>query len=164
MVWTAANTVEVRDVGYPKLTHPLTNEPIKHGAIIKVLLSAICGSDLHAYKGRTSAKSGSLVFGHEMTGEVVEVGSGCDKIHVGDWVTVPFNISCGVCDNCKRGYTNNCQTSGGLGGIYGYAAGGGWQGGQAEYALIPWYVIIVYYIILQYLIDIDMILCILVVL
>lgn len=58
-----------------------------------------------------------------MSGEVVEVGSGVNKIKVGDWVTIPFNISCGTCDNCKRGYTNNCQTSGGLGGIYGYAAG-----------------------------------------
>jgi glutathione-independent formaldehyde dehydrogenase len=63
-----------------------------------------------------------------MCGEIVEVGDAVDqdRFAVGDWVTIPFNISCGTCDHCKNGFTNNCQVSGGLGGIYGYAAGGGW--------------------------------------
>lgn len=167
VVWTAANEVEIKDVGYPKMQSP-SGEPLHNAAVIKVLLTAICGSDLHAYKGRTSAKPGSLVFGHEMTGEIVEVGSAVDPktVKVGDWVSIPFNISCAHCENCKNKNFAWCQKSGGLGGIYvscncfatascvrrvlmltcttsafisqGYAAGGGWQGGQAQYALVPW--------------------------
>jgi threonine dehydrogenase-like Zn-dependent dehydrogenase len=83
---------------------------VPHGAILKCVATSICGSDQHMVRGRTTAPEG-LVLGHEITGEVVEVGPGVEFIKVGDLCSVPFNISCGRCRNCKEGHTASASTS-----------------------------------------------------
>ena len=75
----------------------------------QTIASNICGSDLHMYGGRTSFPAG-MAFGHEITGEVVEVGSAVKTLKAGDWISVPFNISCGKCRSCKEQKTNACLT------------------------------------------------------
>jgi len=115
---------------------------MNNGVILKVLLGAICGSDLHAYRGRSTAIKGKLVFGHEITGEVVEIGSAVQDFKIGDWVSVPFNLSCGRCLPCKQqNYhaceNTNCEAPGIQCGIPGYPLSGGWQGGQSDYVFIP---------------------------
>ncbi|WP_454140900.1 glutathione-independent formaldehyde dehydrogenase [Microbacterium lacticum] len=99
-----------------------------------------CGSDLHMYEGRTSFEVGRT-FGHENMGEVVEVGSGVEKVKVGDRVVLPFNISCGFCKNCERGLTNYCLTTQPepslAGAAYGFADMGPYGGGQAELLRVP---------------------------
>ena len=80
---------------------------VPHGAILKVVTTNICGSDQHMVRGRTTAPEG-LVLGHEITGEVVEVGPGVEFVKVGDICSVPFNIACGRCRNCKEGKTGIC--------------------------------------------------------
>src|SRR5262249_51778387 len=100
--------VEVQDIDYP--TFELKDGPgvnpanvgrkLPHAAILKNVATNICGSDQHMVRGRTTAPEG-LVLGHEITGEVVEVGPGVEFIKVGDVCSVPFNISCGRCRNCK---------------------------------------------------------------
>jgi threonine dehydrogenase-like Zn-dependent dehydrogenase len=107
--------------------------------LVKVAKTNICGSDLHMYEGRTSFQPGNI-FGHENLGEVVECGSAVSRIRVGDWVCVPFNISCGFCRNCERGFTFACLTAnpGSVGAGYGYAEMGPYQGGQAEYLRVPY--------------------------
>ena len=108
--------------------------------LVKITSTNICGSDLHMYEGRTDFEQGRI-FGHENLGEVIEVGGGVDKIRVGDMVSVPFNVSCGHCNNCEHGLTNYCLTAnepGVAGGAYGFADMGGWAGGQAEYLRVPW--------------------------
>ena len=90
-------------------------------------------------RGRTTAPEG-LVLGHEITGEVVEVGPGVEFIKVGDLCSVPFNIACGRCRNCKEGKTGICLNVNPdrPGSAYGYVDMGGWVGGQAEYVLVPY--------------------------
>ncbi len=90
-------------------------------------------------RGRTTAPEG-LVLGHEITGEVVEVGRDVEFVNVGDLVSVPFNISCGRCRNCKEGKTGICLNVNPdrPGSAYGYVDMGGWVGGQAEYVLVPY--------------------------
>jgi threonine dehydrogenase-like Zn-dependent dehydrogenase len=107
--------------------------------LIKVTSSNICGSDLHMYEGRTSLEPGRIV-GHENLGEVVEVGTAVRRIDVGDRVCVPFNCACGYCRNCERGLTSACLTMnpGRVGAGYGYADMGPYQGGQAEYLVVPY--------------------------
>ena len=78
-----------------------------YGAAAQLIATNICGSDLHMYHGRTSFPAG-MAFGHEITGEVVEAGPGVHNINVGDWISVPFNISCGTCKNCKQRMTQAC--------------------------------------------------------
>lgn len=106
--------------------------------LIRITITNICGSDLHMYDGRTNVKSG-LVFGHENTGEVIEVGKGVSRIKVGDMVSVPFNVACGFCKNCEAGSTGYCLTvnPGTAGGAYGYVGMGPYRGGQAEYLRVP---------------------------
>lgn len=70
--------------------------------VLKVLVAAICGSDLHAYNGRSYARGGQLIFGHEITGEVFEVGPAVQNFKIGDWASVPFTLNCGTCGNCKE--------------------------------------------------------------
>ena len=77
--------------------------------VVQVTSSAICGSDLHMYEGRTAAKPG-IVFGHENLGIVVEVGDAVATIIKGDRVVMPFNVACGFCKNCLAGYTGFCLT------------------------------------------------------
>jgi glutathione-independent formaldehyde dehydrogenase len=107
--------------------------------IVQITSSAICGSDLHMYEGRTAAEPG-IVFGHENLGIVAEVGSAVTSIKKGDRVVMPFNVACGFCRNCLAGYTGFCLTvnPGFAGGAYGYVAMGPYRGGQAEYVRVPY--------------------------
>ncbi|HLR43954.1 MAG TPA: formaldehyde dehydrogenase, glutathione-independent [Brevibacterium sp.] len=139
--------VEVIDTPYPgfELTdgpgvHPDNiGRQVHHGVIVKTIATNICGSDQHMVRGRTTAPEG-LVLGHEITGEVVEVGRDVEFVQVGDVVSVPFNIACGRCRNCKEGQTGICLNVNPdrPGSAYGYVDMGGWVGGQAEYVLVPY--------------------------
>jgi len=139
--------VEVIETDYP--TFELKDGPgvnpanvgrkVNHGAILRTVATNICGSDQHMVRGRTTAPT-DLVLGHEITGEVVEVGSDVEFIKVGDIVSVPFNIACGRCRNCKERKTGICLNVNPdrPGSAYGYVDMGGWVGGQAEYVLVPY--------------------------
>jgi glutathione-independent formaldehyde dehydrogenase len=107
--------------------------------ILKIVSTNICGSDQHMVRGRTTAPKG-LVLGHEITGEVIEAGRDVEFIKVGDLVSVPFNIACGRCRNCKERATGVCLNVNQArpGGAYGYVDMGGWVGGQAEYVMVPY--------------------------
>ncbi|MDJ1482528.1 zinc-dependent alcohol dehydrogenase [Cytophagaceae bacterium YF14B1] len=119
----------------PVIEHP-------EDAIVRVTRSCICGSDLHLYHGLVPDTRVGTTFGHEFTGEVVEVGSSIKNLKVGDHVLVPFNIACGVCPFCKQELYGNCHESNpeatAVGGIFGYShTAGGFDGGQAEYVRVP---------------------------
>ena len=139
--------VEVIDTEYPEFVlkdGPGVNpanvgRKVDHGVILKTVATNICGSDQHMVRGRTTAPEG-LVLGHEITGEVVEVGRDVEFVRVGDLVSVPFNIACGRCRNCKEGKTGICLNVNPdrPGSAYGYVDMGGWVGGQAEYVLVPY--------------------------
>ena len=139
--------VEVQQTDYPKLelqdgpgVNPANvGRKTPHGVILRVVSTNICGSDQHMVRGRTTAPKG-LVLGHEITGEVVEAGPGVEFIKVGDLVSVPFNIACGRCRNCKEGKTGICLNVNPdrPGSAYGYVDMGGWVGGQAEYVMVPY--------------------------
>jgi glutathione-independent formaldehyde dehydrogenase len=140
-------TVEVQDIDFPTFelqdgpgVNPANvGRPLPHAAILKVVSTNICGSDQHMVRGRTTAPAG-LILGHEITGEVIEVGPGVEFIKKGDLCSVPFNIACGRCQNCKEGHTGVCENVNPdrPGSAYGYVDMGGWVGGQAEYALVPY--------------------------
>src|ERR671912_673752 len=139
--------VEVQDADYPTLelqdgpgVNPANvGRKLPHAAILRSVATNICGSDQHMVRGRTTAPTG-LVLGHEITGEVLEVGPGVEYVQVGDLCSVPFNISCGRCRNCKEGRTGICLNVNPdrPGSAYGYVDMGGWVGGQAEYVLVPY--------------------------
>ena len=139
--------VEVIDTDYPEFelkdgpgVNPANvGRKVPHGAILRTVSTNICGSDQHMVRGRTTAPAG-LVLGHEITGEVVEVGPDVEFAKVGDIVSVPFNIACGRCRNCKEGKTGICLNVNPArpGAAYGYVDMGGWVGGQAEYVMIPY--------------------------
>nr|WP_272948865.1 formaldehyde dehydrogenase, glutathione-independent [Kribbella capetownensis] len=147
MIYKGPGDVAVETIDYPGLelkdgpgVNPANvGRQIPHGAILKVVASNICGSDQHMVRGRTTAPPG-LALGHEITGEVAEVGRDVEFIKVGDLVSVPFNIACGRCVNCKEGKTGVCLNVNPdrPGSAYGYVDMGGWVGGQAEYALVPY--------------------------
>lgn len=139
VVYTGAGRVEIRSIPYPTLDLLEQKRSCPHGVIVKVVLSAICGSDVHMYRGRTTAQPG-IVFGHEITGEVVQTGRDVEFVKVGDLVSVPFNIACGRCRNCEEGKTGVCLhvNPARPGAAYGYVDMGGWIGGQAEYVMIPY--------------------------
>jgi glutathione-independent formaldehyde dehydrogenase len=107
--------VEVIDIDYPSFelkdgpgVNPANvGRPVNHGVILKTVATNICGSDQHMVRGRTTAPP-NLVLGHEITGEVVEVGRDVEFIKVGDLCSVPFNIACGRCRNCKERKTGIC--------------------------------------------------------
>jgi threonine dehydrogenase-like Zn-dependent dehydrogenase len=125
-----------RDKPYPEIKHP-------EDAIVRVLRSCICGSDLHLYHGLVPDTRVGMTFGHEFVGEIVEVGSSVEKVKVGDKVMVPFNIACGKCVFCKQELYGNCHESNteatAVGGIFGYShTAGGYEGGQAEYVRVPY--------------------------
>ena len=138
--------VEVADLDYPKLelqdgpgVNPANvGRKTPHGVILKTVVTNICGSDQHMVRGRTTAPEG-LVLGHEITGEIVEKGPGVEFLEVGDVVSVPFNIACGRCRNCKEGKTGICLNVNPdrPGSAYGYVDMGGWTGGQANYVMVP---------------------------
>jgi glutathione-independent formaldehyde dehydrogenase len=129
--------VEVLSIDYPKLA--LGNRKCDHGVILKIVATNICGSDQHMVRGRTTAPAG-LVLGHEITGEVIETGHDVEFIKVGDICSVPFNIACGRCRNCKEGKTGICLNVNPArpGAAYGYVDMGGWVGGQADYVMVPY--------------------------
>jgi glutathione-independent formaldehyde dehydrogenase len=147
VIYKGPGNVAVESIDYPTLelkdgpgVNPANvGRKVPHGAILKVVASNICGSDQHMVRGRTTAPAG-LALGHEITGEVVETGPGVEFIKVGDLVSVPFNIACGRCRNCKEGKTGVCLNVNPdrPGSAYGYVDMGGWVGGQAEYALVPY--------------------------
>ena len=108
VVYTGPGQVEVQSIDYPKLELPeQNNRQLQHGVILKVVTTNICGSDQHMVRGRTTAPVGQTL-GHEITGEVVETGRDVEFIKQGDLVSVPFNIACGRCENCKEGKTGVC--------------------------------------------------------
>lgn len=131
LVYNGPRDVSVKEVPDPKIEQ-LTD------VLVRITATNICGSDLHMYEGRTDVEKGKIL-GHENLGEVIEVGKAVSKVRVGDVVCLPFNISCGFCKNCERGYTSACLNvnPGQAGGAYGYAGMGPYQGGQAEYLRVP---------------------------
>ena len=137
VVYVRPGQVEVRSLPFPELA--LGKRKCQHGVILKVLTTNICGSDQHMVRGRTTAPEG-LVLGHEITGEVIECGRDVEYLKVGDIVSVPFNIACGRCRNCKEGKTGICLNVNPArpGAAYGYVDMGGWVGGQAEYVMVPY--------------------------
>lgn len=137
VVYIKPGVVEVQEIPFPELA--LGRRKCDHGVILKVVSTNICGSDQHMVRGRTTAPEG-LVLGHEITGEVIEAGRDVEFIKKGDLVSVPFNIACGRCRNCKEGRTGICLNVNPArpGAAYGYVDMGGWIGGQAEYVMVPY--------------------------
>ncbi len=132
VVYKGPFNVAVEEVEDPAIVAPTD-------AVLKVTSAAICGSDLHMYEGRTAAQPG-VVFGHEIMGVIDKVGDAVTTLSPGERVVVPFNIACGFCFNCVRGFTNACLTVNpeGIGGGYGYVGMGHYRGGQAEYVRVPY--------------------------
>jgi len=143
-VWSGRNTVQVENVPDPKLLND-------RDAIVKITSTAICGSDLHMYDGYIPTMKKGDILGHEFMGEVVEVGRGVSNLQAGNRVVVPFPIACGDCWFCRHELYAACENSnpnGGLAekmfghptaGIFGYShLTGGYAGGQAEYARVPY--------------------------
>ncbi len=137
VVYLEPGVVEVQNIDFPVLE--LASRKCDHGVILKIVTTNICGSDQHMVRGRTTAQAG-LVLGHEITGEIIECGRDVEFLEVGDLVSVPFNIACGRCRNCKERHTGVCLSVNPArpGAAYGYVDMGGWIGGQAEYVMVPY--------------------------
>jgi glutathione-independent formaldehyde dehydrogenase len=145
VVYKGPGQVAVETVDYPKLEVPQDVASSKgmtrkadHAVILRNVSTNICGSDQHMVRGRTTAPVGQTL-GHEITGEVIEKGSDVQFLEVGDICSVPFNIACGRCRNCREGATGVCVNvnPARAGSAYGYVDMGGWLGGQAEYVMVP---------------------------
>jgi threonine dehydrogenase-like Zn-dependent dehydrogenase len=143
LCWHGANDVRVDNVPDPTIINP-------RDAIVKITSTAICGSDLHLYDGFIPTMQSGDIMGHEFMGEVVELGSEVKNLKKGDRVVIPFTISCGSCFFCNRDLWSLCDNSNpnaGLAekmfghspaGLFGYShLTGGYAGGQAEYARVP---------------------------
>ena len=142
--WMGANRVEVQEVPDPKILNP-------RDAIVRISSTAICGSDLHLYDGYMPTMKKGDILGHEFMGEVVEVGPGAaSKVAVGDRVVVPFPIACGACLACEAGLWSACENTNPnaalaekmfgfpTAGLFGFShITGGYAGGQAQYARVP---------------------------
>ncbi len=141
--WMGKTDVRVQEVPDPKILN-------QHDAIIKVSSTAICGSDLHLYGGFIPFMESGDILGHEFMGEVVETGRNVKKLKKGDRVVVPFPIACGSCFSCHRKMYSVCENSNPnagiaetflghpVAGVFGYSHMlGGFAGGQAEYARVP---------------------------
>jgi threonine dehydrogenase-like Zn-dependent dehydrogenase len=141
--WMGKQKVEVREVPDPQILN-------QRDAIVKITSTAICGSDLHLYNGFVPTMEKGDILGHEFMGEVVEVGRGVGNLKVGDRVVVPFPIACGNCNACQAEAYSLCENSNpnawmaekmwghSPAGIFGYShLTGGFAGGQAEYARVP---------------------------
>ena len=141
--WYDKNDVQVEHVPHPTLLNP-------RDAVIKITCTAICGSDLHLYNGLIPTMKAGDILGHEFMGEVVEVGHAVKNLRVGDRVVVPFPIACGACFFCTNELFSLCENSNpnawmaekmwghSPAGIFGYSHMlGGYAGGQAEYARVP---------------------------
>jgi glutathione-independent formaldehyde dehydrogenase len=145
VVYKGPGEVAVESTDYPKLEVPTDvveglglKRKAPHAAILKLVTTNICGSDQHMVRGRTTAPVGQTL-GHEITGEVVEVGDDVLFVREGDICSVPFNIACGRCRMCNEGKTGICLNvnPARAGAAYGYVDMGGWLGGQAEYVMVP---------------------------
>jgi threonine dehydrogenase-like Zn-dependent dehydrogenase len=143
LVWHATNDVRVERVPDPKILNP-------RDAIIKITTTAICGSDLHLLDGYIPTMQAGDILGHEFMGEVMEVGPDNKKLKVGDRVVVPFTIACGGCYFCQKQLWSLCDNSNpnawmaeklygySTSGLFGYShMTGGYAGGQAQYARVP---------------------------
>jgi glutathione-independent formaldehyde dehydrogenase len=145
VVYKEPGVVTVEDHDPPKLEVPtdvakakgLTQKAV-HGVILRNIATNICGSDQHMVRGRTTAPPGQTL-GHEIMGEIVEKGEDVQFLDIGDICSVPFNIACGRCRNCKEGQTGVCLNvnPARAGSAYGYVDMGGWEGGQAQYVMVP---------------------------
>ncbi len=142
--WMGKADMRVEETPDPKIMNP-------RDAIVKITSTAICGSDLHIYDGYIPTMEKGDILGHEFMGEVVEVGKGVTNLAVGDRVVVPFTISCGNCWSCQKGLYSLCENSNPTpkiaetlmghspAGLFGYSHMlGGYAGGQAEYARVPY--------------------------
>src|SRR5215204_4631533 len=98
-----------RDVRVEEVPDPFVQEPTD--AVIRVTTSNICGSDLHLYEPLAPFMGVGNILGHENMGQVVEVGSECGNLKVGDRVSIPFQISCGHCWMCKQQLYTQCETT-----------------------------------------------------
>jgi len=143
LCWQGRNSVSVENVPDPKIVNP-------RDAVVKITTTAICGSDLHLYDGYIPTMQAGDILGHEFMGEVVEVGPEVKNLKIGDRVVIPFTISCGSCFFCKRDLWSLCDNSNPnaalaekmygytTSGLFGYShLTGGYAGGQAEYARVP---------------------------
>ena len=141
--WTGKQSVEVQTVPDPTILN-------SRDAIIRISSTAICGSDLHLYNGFIPTMRNGDILGHEFMGEVVEVADGVRDLAVGDRVVVPFPVACGACHACERGLTSLCESSTPNAAVAEKVLGhspagllgfphmlGGYAGGQAEYARVP---------------------------
>ena len=131
VVYKGPYEVTVEEAEVPRIEDPTD-------VVIRITSTAICGSDLHMYEGRTEAEAG-LVFAHENMGIVEVVGPGVATLSKGDRIVLPFNVACGFCRNCEANRTAFCLTvnEGFAGGAYGYVAMGPYKGGQVEYLRVP---------------------------
>ena len=146
VIYKGPGSVAVETIDYPTLelkdgpgVNPANvGRQVPHGVILKVVATNICGSDQHMVRGRTTAAVGQTL-GHEITGEIVEIGDDVLFHEVGDICSVPFNIACGRCRMCNEGKTGICLNvnPARAGAAYGYVDMGGWIGGQAEYVMVP---------------------------
>ena len=141
--WMGKGKVQVEEVPAPKILN-------SRDAIVRITSTAICGSDLHLYNGFVPSMRKGDILGHEFMGEVVEIGSGVKNLRVGDRVVVPFPIACGQCWHCQQQLYSTCENSNpnawmaeklwghSPSGIFGYSHMlGGYAGGQAQYARVP---------------------------
>jgi threonine dehydrogenase-like Zn-dependent dehydrogenase len=144
LCWYGTHKVRVENVPDPQILNP-------RDAIIEITTTAICGSDLHLYDGYIPAMEKGDILGHEFMGEVVEVGRGVENLQKGDRVVVPFTIACGRCNFCRQNLWSLCDNSNpnawiaekmygfSASGLFGYShLYGGYAGGQAEYARVPY--------------------------
>jgi threonine dehydrogenase-like Zn-dependent dehydrogenase len=143
LCWNGIHKVQVENVPDPQILNP-------RDAIVKITTTAICGSDLHLYDGYIPAMKKGDILGHEFMGEVVDVGRGVENLKKGDRVVVPFTIACGRCYFCQKNLWSLCDNSNPdawiAEGMYGFTGSGlfgyshiygGYAGGQAEYARVP---------------------------
>ena len=144
LCWHGKKDIRCDNVPDPQIEQP-------RDAIVKVTSCAICGSDLHLFDGFVPGMMHGDILGHEFMGEVVEVGTENRKLKVGDRVVVPFTITCGECDQCRRGNFSVCERTNrnkdvadkmfghSTAGLFGYThLTGGYAGGQAEYVRVPY--------------------------
>ncbi len=130
-MYKGVRTVAVEDIEMARISGPTD-------ALLKITSAAICGSDLHMYDGRTNFEVGRSL-GHEIMGVIESIGDAVTQIKPGDRVVLPFNIGCGDCFNCGRGYSNACLVANPetAGAGYVYTGMGPYQGGQAQYIRVP---------------------------
>jgi threonine dehydrogenase-like Zn-dependent dehydrogenase len=135
LTYRGKGRVRVEEKREPRIEHP-------NDVILEVTRTAICGSDLHLFHGLVPDTRVGCTFGHEFAGVVREAGSSVESLQPGDRVVVPFNVACGTCFFCQRGFTSACENtnpcSSLTGGCFGYShTTGGYDGGQAELVRVP---------------------------